>query len=324
DGLLEALCHYLQMTLLPRPGKPPVKARAFGFASARSGTIAQRVEQLFNDVAHCFGPRGTGLEARYLLQAGDGYHFLHHRESNGFSAYPAPNWQELLEILSLPNDEFRPVVIDRHTLTDTPLPEIFRQNQPGLIQIFYTAAREQSHIYVLDEQGALFYQHLQGTDEHYLVAQQQRFFNGLSYLRNLLADAPPEPGFLDGPSFYRLERDPQGRFTAARRRLGATELPAEYLELKAVSSGLDLNLTPFLLICGDTEFDSLQLGSGIYQEVARHVVSRRSRRQTYPIYLTSLELSGPAARKEWATIELLKYKRRLEGRINHALQQLNL
>jgi len=322
NGMLECLCDYLRLSLTARPDQVAAKALAFSFSSARASGIAKRVQQLFNDVSHSLGPEGVGNAGRYLLQAEDNYYFIHYRENDGYSFYSVNSWHELLDILSLPNAGYRPVIIDRFALRDTPLPIIYQANQPDLIQVFYTVDREQSNIFVLDENGALFHQRLQGTDEHYLVAQQQRFFNGLTHLHSLLTDSPSNPHLLDGPEFYRLDKDPDGRFTLQKRRLSAGRLPGNYLELKAITSGLELNLSPFVLVCGEEEFNSQELGQGIYEAVARYVVSRRKSGQTYPIYLTNLELSGSAAQRNWSTIEMLKYKKRLEGRLNQALRQL--
>ncbi len=321
DGLFESLCNYMRLTLSDHDGHPSPRVTAHCFKSTRAEGIAKRVETLFNDTCDCFGPQGSGIDSRYLLQGGDSYYVIQSKQ-DGYSYFSVKSWHELLETLSLPNDRFRPVRIDRHALISTPLPAIYSINKAGVIQIFYITGKQSSDIFVLDENGSLFHQRLQGTDEHYLVAQQQRFFNGLLLLRSLLADQPADPALLDEPEFYRLGKSREGRFTTQKRRLSTRRLPENYLELRAVSSGLDLNLTPFVLACGDLEFSSLEHGQRLYEIVARHVVSQRKNRQTYPIYLTALELSGSEVERSWSTIELLKYKKRLEGRLNQALQQI--
>ncbi|OOZ36093.1 class I adenylate cyclase [Solemya velesiana gill symbiont] len=321
DGLLESLCNYMRLTLTANHGYPSPTVTAHSFSSIRAEGIAKRIEELFNDVCHCFGPKGPGINSRYVMQGGDGYYMIQSKR-DGYSHFQINSWNELLETLSLPNENFRPVCVDRYALASTPLPAIYRSNKEGVVQVFYITGKQLSEIFVLDENGSLFHQRLQGTDEHYLVAQQQRFFNGLMLLHNLLADEPSDPTLLQEPRFYRINKSHEGKFTTQKRRLSTRHLPENYLELRVTSSGLDLNLTPFVLSCGEAEYSSLDLGQGIYETVARHILSQRKNRQTYPIYLTALELSGSAVERSWSTIDLLKYKKRLEGRLNQALQQI--
>ncbi|MES9960914.1 MAG: class I adenylate cyclase [Sedimenticola sp.] len=321
DGLFVSLCNYMRLTLTARDGHTPPDVEAHSFSSVRAEGIAKRVKKLFDDACHCFGPKGPGIDSRYLAQAGDSYYIIQSKH-DGYSHIQLSSWHELLETLSLPNDRFRPVCIDSMALNSTPLPAIYKKNRAGVVQVFYITGKQLSDIFVLDENGSLFHQRLQGTDEHYLVAHQQRFFSGLQVLQNLLSNQSEESALLRQPEFYRLIKNPQGQFTTQKRRLSSSGLPESYLELRAVSSGLDLNLTPFILTLGEEEFSSLDLGQRIFETVARHVLSKRQNRQTYPIYLTSLELSGSAVERSWTTIDLLKYKKRLEGRLNQALQQI--
>jgi adenylate cyclase class 1 len=94
------------------------------------------------------------------------------------------------------------------------------------------------------------------------------------------------------------------------------------MELRLISESLDLHHSRHYLVCGDEEFSSLNYGEQIYSAVADYVLSRRTSQQPYPIYLTGLELSGAAIEGNWSTIQLLKFKKRLEARLNHALQRI--
>lgn len=94
------------------------------------------------------------------------------------------------------------------------------------------------------------------------------------------------------------------------------------MELRLISEGLDLNQAPHLLVCGDREFSSLEYGAELYSVVAQHLLDQRIGHKAYPIYLTSLELAGFGTEENATTIQLLKFKKRLEGRLNQALMKL--
>ncbi|WP_428623211.1 class I adenylate cyclase [Sedimenticola sp.] len=322
-GLLESLCLYLRMGLQGDVGQHPASATAHCFNSVRGGSTARRVEKLFNDVMHCFSESGTGLNSRYLQQIEDDFYLIHY-QNDKFSYFPITGDQEVLDILSEPQRSFRPTTIDSLSLASTPLPCILRHNRAGAIQVFYSTQKGQTELYILDEHGALFHQQMQEADEHYLLVQQQRFLKGMLLLRSLSlpSDQPSHRYLLDAPEFYHLSRNRNGDYVAEPRTPPRHRLPDSYMELRLISEGLDLNQSPHLLVCGDREFSSLEYGPELYGTVAQHLLDQRIGHKAYPIYLTSLEISGIGSEESATTIQLLKFKKRLEGRLNQALIKL--
>ncbi len=322
SGLLNSLCHFLRLALI-HPGKGGIpEVSAHSFSSVRASGIARRVEKLFNDVGRSFSPEAAGLYSRYLLQVGHDYYLIQCRQQN-FSYIELQNQDDLLDLLGEPQFQFCAVVIDEMTLQETPLPVIFEHNREGLIQLFYYTEKETTHLYALDEQGALFRQQTQTTDEQYLILQQQRFLNGIRMMRSLLAEEPAHRLLLDAPEFYRLSRDREQRFTAELRTPPRHRLPDTYLELRLLSEGLELNSYPYMLVCGDREFGSLEYGDQLFEAVAEFILTHRRNRQSYPIYLTGLELSGVSGEGLAPTIELFNFKKRLEHRLNQALDSVS-
>ena len=321
SGLLDSLCHFLRLALLNRGSGAPPRVTAHSFSSVRSSGIARRVEALFNDVARAMGPEGSGLDTRYLLQAGDEYYLIQRQQDN-IGYLTLNDQQELLDLLAEPRHRFRPLVIDPNALQDTPLPELFRLNRKGVIQLFHLTGKGLTRLYVLDEHGALFQQELPATDEHYLLLQQQRFLDGIRLMRSLMAEEPAHRLLLDAPEFFALERDREGRFVASPRTPPRHRLPDNYLELRLVSEGLDLNRAPHVLVCGEQEFSSLEHGPLLLDRVVEYILSQRRSRQSYPIYLTGLELSGVSGEGVASTCELYRFKKRLERRLNRVMEQL--
>ena len=228
----------------------------------------------------------------------------------------------MLALLSEPLYRYRALVIDEMALPDTPYPAIFQQNQEGIVQLFFHSDKANTHLYVLDEQGALFHQQMPPTETHHLLLQQQRFLDGIRLLRSLLTEEPAHRLLLDSPEFYQLSRDREGRFVTSLRTPPRHRLPDSYLDLRLVSEGLHLSQAPYLLVCGDREFSSLEHGEALFTRVVEYLITKRSNHRAYPIYLTGIESAGIAGEGLSSTIELYQFKKRLERKLNQALAQL--
>ncbi len=321
DGLADYLCHYLQMTLNIRPGEQPPEVEAYGFSSVRATTTARRTAQLCNDICHSFGPSGEGPDSRYIYQAGEDL-YLVQKESRGFVALSLPSVEDLVEELGRAGNHFRPLVVDSDTLQETLFPTIFQLNQEGKIQLFYYCHQRGLSLYIMDEYGALFQQDITGSSERQMLDQQQLFFNELMTLRSLRSEQYDQQQMLEQPEYYRITRGRDGMWKATKRALEQRRIGKEYLDLCLISEGLDLHSAPYMVMCGNREFISLEYGAETFREVARYIYNQRDVGETYPIYLTSLELSGSAAQHGWATIELLNFKKRVESRLNQELADI--
>jgi adenylate cyclase class 1 len=298
---------------------PPPILSAHSFTSVRANSIARRVEQLFLDVSHCFSAAGAGSNARYLLHINDDY-FLVLRGEENFTWFQVGGWEELMEELGQPLAHYRPVVVDRMTLQSSPLPEMFRQNREGIIQLFYWSVRGRIELFILDEQGALFYQKVQGSDERHLLVQQQRFLDGLLHRRTLLSD-PMAHQLVDPPEYYKLAKNREGDWQVAAQQPPSGRIPESYLELNLICEDPKLQ-GGYSLIFRNQEYSTLEHGENLFNQVAKEVLNIRSERQGYPLYLTSVELSGPTPGQEGSTIEILHLKKRIESRLSRALNNL--
>jgi adenylate cyclase class 1 len=320
-GLAESLCYYLRQTLQINPGSPAPEVKAFGFASVRATSIAQRVAQLFNDVCHHMGPLGSGPESRYLFRADDDFYLIQkHADDFGYLTFETQ--EELLEKLAQPQPCFRPTVLDQELLEETPLPSVLQQNREDSIQLFYYRGKGEITLYVLDEQGALFTQIVRGGKEQHLLDRQQRFFNDLNMLRGLRSEQHRHQQILSTPEYFQLKRSHDEGWEVEQRSPPRSQIAEEYLDVRLITEGLDLHHSPHLLICGEREFSSLEFGEALFHEAARHIVRQRGDRDPYPIYLTGLQFSSASPEADWSTIELLNLKKRLERRLNQALDEI--
>ncbi len=319
-GLAESICRYLALTLHMDPDRPAPEIAAFGHSSIRAAAIAKRVETLFNDICYAFGPNGKGLNCRYLFQADDDFYLIQ-KDQNGFTYFSVDSNEELMETLGQPQPSFRPLVIDSYALQGTPLPLIMQENIEGQIQIYYHTNKNQTSLYIVDEQGALFQQEIPGGDEKHLMLQQKRFFSDLLITRSLQTDDSGLSGVLDAPLFFSLSKDRKGNWLPETRVPPRDQFYEEYTELRLITEGMDLSQSPHLLVCDDHEFSSLEYGDGLFHTVGKYIMAQRGSTKDYPIYITGIEFTRSATEQRWSTVELLQLKKKLETRLNVELKK---
>lgn len=319
-GLAESICRYLALTLHLNPDRPAPEVAAFGHSSIRAAAIAKRIEILFNDITSNFGPNGKGPDSRYLFQADDDY-YLVLKGPDGFSSYSVETYGELLETLGQPQIRFCPLVIDSYALQETPLPLIMQENIEGLIQVYYHQTNNQTTLYVVDEQGALFQQEIPGGSEKHLLLQQKRFFSDLLITRSLQTDDTGLSGVLDAPLFFSLSKDRKGNWLAEARTPPRDQFYEEYTELRLITEGIDLGQSPHLLVSDGHEFSSLEYGEDLFHAVGKYIMAQRGGNKDYPIYITGIEFTRSATEQRWSTVELLQFKKKLEIRLNVELKK---
>jgi len=99
-----------------------------------------------------------------------------------------------------------------------------------------------------------------------------------------------------------------------------------YFNIQVMVNLYEDNKTTLCIYCEDQEFSSLEHGNDFFKAVAQHVLDGRASGQTYPIYITDIDLSrslffDPEVDSLQTTI-FLKCKKRIEYKLNAALTEL--
>ncbi|MEW8079194.1 MAG: hypothetical protein AB2822_14055, partial [Candidatus Thiodiazotropha endolucinida] len=165
----------------------------------------------------------------------------------------------------------------------------------------------------LDEQGALFQQTIAVDSPRFLMRQQRRFLNSLQQLRNLVLDTPSD--LLLEPEFHQLSIDRDGLYYTEQRRVPLVD-GDDYLELTMIGDCSMTRREPVSLICGDKEFTRLEYGADLYAATFEYIHGIRNSDERYPIYLTSIRLSGMKPIQTLSTVDLLNMKKHVEERLN--------
>ncbi len=316
NGLLDALCFYLDLGYQAPADTEPPRLKVVGYSSSEASPLALRVRQLLLDAEHFFTAQPSG---RYVLSLG-GELYLLERSERGFRWVSHDGIDSLLDALSQPRVRYSPPACEPLTLVDTPLPAMFRSCIRGEQQLFYHSGRGLTRAYVLDESGSLFRQEFAEEDPRFLLKKEQRFLESLARQRRLNGATDEAASMITGPRFYRMEKDPSEGWRILPARLSRRGALDDYLELVLVAESDGEQVRVLSLLCGGREYSVLELGERLFDAVVGRVLANR-KGGDYPIYLTSVELIQRRYGVPPSGVELLTLKRRVEQRLNLALQR---
>jgi adenylate cyclase class 1 len=322
EGLLDCLGQYLRWNNSEEVLEPP-PIKSFSYSSSHSLAIAKRIEQLFQDVAEIFfQPHGfTG--ARYILQVEKSYYLLE-LAKGVFSYSHQESYEDLLRALEQPQDSFRPVRVDRNALSNTPLPTILTRNKTGFLQMFYFCLGDEVDIFVLDENGSLFHQRTPYHEDEALVNHYSRFFDAVLNRQSYLFQDDSAVLMLDALEIYKITKRRTNKYVFEKQVLNG-DFSSNYFNVQVIGDVVKQS-TAFTVYCNDEEFSSLELGKRLFREVAKYVLKQRNSGQRYPIYITDIDLSpglvGSNRADRVQVIDYLKYKKRIEAKLNAELAKL--
>ena len=320
-GLLDCLAQYLGWNRSAGLDTPTPLA-AFSFSSSHSNAIARRIEELYRDLADAFYRRKADSHLRYVLQVEQAYYLLQDEEGS-FHYSRQETCADLLDALAEPQTGFNTIRIDRKALVGTPLPAIVERNRPDLLQLFYLPQGDSVDVYVLDPHGALFHQNVPYSDDAALINHYSRFFDAILNRQSYLYHDDSAGRLLESFEIQRIGR--QRKSFVFERQAVQRETTRRYFNVQVIGDLME-NGTAFTIYCEDAEFSSLEYGKSLFHEVARYVLQRRASGLKYPIYITDVDLSpsllGGRRGQTVQAIDYLRYKKRIEAKLNRELERL--
>ncbi len=322
DGLLDCLCQYLRWnnSSIKASG---LKLPAYNFSFALGGKFVKRIEQLFADVLKAYFSNANKGDVRYILEIDQTY-VLVYRETDNFYYYRADTEREFFNKLSEPLQENSYFVVDKHAFKDTIVSDVFKKNEVGKIQLFYEVNGNLATIYVLDEQGAAFYQKLPFHEDMTLINQYMAFFDTTLNRQSVAYNESDYAGMVGNVEFYKVTRASLGYAEFEQKFSDYDKGKRSYFYVQVVGSIINQK-TVFTMYTEDREYSSQDHGINLFREVAKYVLSRRPSGERYPIYITDLDLApallGDRASKKFHIIEYLNFKKRIEEKLNYELEQ---
>ncbi len=326
-GVLDCLRAYFQWTPRSKGIQPPV-VKIHCDVSGRAMVIQKRVEELFDDVTNCFYSGSNPETVRYLFCIGRVYYLL--QIENDVLVYTQHDaFDDILNKLSEPSENFTTVAIDRYALKNTLMPMVFRLNKEGVIQVFYQVDGNSVDVYVVDENGSLYYHRAEDQNPEILLNQYRRFFDSVTYRQMIQRGDAPVSGDEDASpkiQFFQAGRGRERRLMLQRKTIESNVTVGGYFNLQVIGEDVGDGKSMFTIYCNDVELTSLEFGDGLFSEVARHVLEQRKSGLLYPIYITDIDipaaLLGKGLSMNLQTINYLNYKRFIEEKLNTELKAM--
>lgn len=290
------------------------------FSATRSQSIAERIQQLFEDVAIRYQ---RNQNVRYILEIDRTYHLLHlQTETPWMENFPSTSG--LLDALNKPQPTFSPIVLDRETDSLPTLGLICHHNQAEVLQIFYNPGPKQTEVYIADATGSVYFGHVYSGDETGLLSQLQRFTHTTLYRQS--AESADQPLITKNPhlQFYKICGNKSGR----RLFLETKNLPSEakatrYYNVQAIAELDGHGQVVFSIFCNNTAFTQVEYGKNLFNAVSKHILKHRKSQQLYPCYITDLDLSSIKHKLGQGNVfsisQYFQFKFKLEQALNQAL-----
>jgi len=285
-ALLDALREYMQLAL---PGThhhaPPIEIECLG--EEHSNTIKHRVGQWFDEIGACFYSNNAELSSqrRYLFQMGSRHHVLYFRGMRPL-VDSFIDEKHLIQSLAKEQSKFSGIEVDSRFIAATPLALFASKMKRNTISVFYRVFDIGMETYIADEKGSIVTSKLRGYRKESPLIPLHRFL----------------------------------RSAISRQSSTQPELLADF-GICPISG--DAEKIEYDFYCDDQEFSAQSFDDQLYLVVAQFILSRRSKGENYPIYITDLDLSlvsstvsphSPLQIKHY-----LEIKTQLEEKLNAAI-----
>ncbi len=321
SGLLHFISEYFSASP-PSRGRRPPRINATSFSGFHSTSIANRIEELLEDIITHFYNQTDPESLRYIVGIEKDYYILS-MMSDSLQYEKMQDIEELQYYLSLTTRSFKQVVFDKQTLTETILPHIYARNKLGMVQCFYQLQPNLVSVFILDERGSLFTQTREYNDPLSLVRNYQHFFEATRQRMQFFNQGTNHDASVQNILFYKVDRTYSGDWSIEQHDLNRFIKPSTTINIQVLVDRKG-NEDVYTIYCEEREFSTLEFGTRIFNAVARHILLRRSSGEQYPIYITDIDLSRAMAnegRQDLQTIDYLKQKKGIEDRLAKALQE---
>lgn len=326
DALVNCLLHYLRA--IP-PGKnaalPELTIRCFSLG--QGATIEQRVMELWRAIIACFYSGTRARNTRFIFEMADEYFLLQfvqqHAQILRFQSY-----EKLLEKLALPQMEFSPLVVDSYALRDKPLRLFCEIVKTPAIYLFYHIEQQQAQITIVDHKGAFFSKTTELFNVQALLRPLCRFIRSAVERQALdyehYYDKTAKVDDLQAIKIFELMGDVKQKNAYLEPRNIAQDLTQiKFINVCAVAEPNADDELSFTLYCDGKEFSALEFGDDLFRVVANYIIACRKNGETYPCYITDVDLSLCreliAPQTGVQLIHYLHIKHDIEQRLNAAL-----
>ncbi len=320
-GIFALLDEALQWSRQADDQMPWPAPEVFCFSPGHGQSIARRVGQLVVDVEAAF--RDPERCCRYFLTIGRHLYQLWHADGR-LQHQRLESYDELKQQLGQGRPAPGTVVFDRHCLCDDLLPGLYRHARAGSIHLFHVVGKGVARLFVIDAHGALFTAPLpQGRSETALRRLKTFLEQSRCHPHPLDVSTPPPPPEITCHQVvdHRGELHVQ---TIPDRVVDGLDTPPGLVVESIVN---ERGRPEFTLRLGERTFSSREIGDGLFEAVAAALLDEhRIADPGFGLRIERLESSpellGLDRAEQVQGVHLLRYRQRIEIRIENAIANL--
>lgn len=308
----EALQRYLgEMT---NSGNQCLVPAFFGFSEHDGHGAAQRIENLFIQARQNLNKTGAH-NSRLIYASGPGFSMIE-KTAAGVTTRGLADREILVEALSQTPPGAMVTHIDAMVTDLGDLAVITDLNELGSIQLFIDIDGSKTRFHLLDEGGAYLEQN---TETYELQGHLQHLNQFVENISNRLKLAQQGNDAIP-ITYYQLKHSASGVWLPREVEL-TVAADANIIDIHALAVPAANGSHALSILFEGEEFSSLEWGHELYQRVAEQILRHRQKGETYPAYITDIELAQPAnGELPLQAIHYFKYKKSIEERLTSALR----
>ena len=313
SGLMACLCGIFDPKTWGRAQALP-NLRCISYNSPRAMSVAKRVQELFTEAAAVFKHYSDTSSPRFVVQFARAFCVMQIKNHKMTAIEVAE--ADLLKSLSAPQSIFSPIYFDRRMDQKVLLPVIYGRHKPGQVQLYYVCISDaKTQIYILDENGSLFFKEQEFIDENTLLQAYKELIDNMFYRRGLTTYEQNNTPFDLDIECYRAEKIRQ--HWALEKVSVADRKSNKKMDVRVA---YDAQTKQPHIYCNGQLFSSLEYGAELYSEVSAFIRQERSSSAIYSVYITDIDVPyeelGASSYAQLQTIHYLNYKQRVEEKLN--------
>lgn len=312
---------------IPNKKNSPPKLQIESFDNDYTINIANEVEIWLTEIIDCFY-RDNPISTRYIYEHSNEIHCLQFKNLKPHIT-TFKSVEKLIEHLSSDQTQYSPIIFDSKSLNNHPIKEITKKSNPGEIYVFYQLFDMGINIYIIDEKGSLMYFLYRGRKDHNPLNPLHRFMRTVIQRQQLTKNFNTFPIY-----FFQYKKVKKDTFKLIPKSISPKSNQNPNIEICATAyntniineNGEKQKHLIYDFHCGNQTFRYQEHGKNIFSIVAHHVILHRENNDTYPVYLTDLNLTlWKKYESELAELQVshyLRIKNVLEFQLNKAVHNI--
>ena len=321
DALPQALAECLQWLPMRADEPTPRRIEARCFTSDHSNQIEERISTTSNRALSFLVRNAAQYSPHFIIEIENQLHRI--QVAKGVPHLDAHSGQSSLikALEKTPDDRFNMLEFDSSCRLAGILPDIYAHNRKDRVQVFARADGAHADIYVLDERGVLL---VERRDCFSITALLQHYRRFLDSALPRCFGSPEEGEQIPDVEIDTVEIIGGQGGMQIQPYIEDLASTSSYLSVQVLADADSNGRQQFTIYCNQKEFSTWEHGGSLFVAVAEYVRSCRKSTESYPIYITDLDLStlfrNQTGIESLRPFDLLSYKKRIETYLTRALE----